>query len=329
MKKLDLKIIKEILKKNKLQLGLKISKTPSGQINNSYVVDGRLVIKIQGEEEYTKGIFNHQKEITDKLIKKGAQVPEVIDFGEIEGKDYILMTKIQGCNLIYNWLEFKEKDQQKLIKEIADNLKIFHSFRFKNYNIPLFLNKSFENLEDSLKVRCDFNRITKDNLDEEILAELDFLKDYYQVNRKFIQEENTAVLVHNDIHFENIFVDRERKKIKGVIDFDWIAYAPIDYELKKIIDFIYHPTRYLKADLKKAYLNYDITQILKYLKKAYPELFSNPDLAIRIKLYFVENIINLIHKYQWRGYPMSFLETLKEKIKVIYKSDWIEQILDC
>lgn len=133
------------------------------------------------------------------------------------------------------------------------------------------------------------------------------------------------MLVHNDLHLENIFYEND--SITGIIDFDWVAHAPKDYELWKLIEVFRAPKYTVEQDLEPLYENYQMAEEFGFLKKYYPELFEHENLPARIRLFYLQKTIERI-VYCQSGKPNArAIHLVEEEINDIYKSDWLEKWL--
>lgn len=320
-----LKIIKNIFSKNSLSQPGDITKFKTGQINRAYEVDGKRVIKFEGELEFARGIFPHQPEILERLLKLGAKVPKVLDVGEVNGKGYILMERVSGRNLIFDWLNFSSEQKEKIIFQLAEQLKIIHSISFSKYRIPIYRQKETENLSEAIEKVTRFSEIKKAKLPLKVLKIIEFLENYYIKNKLVLQEESTAVLVHNDIHLENIY--HNGGNLTGIIDWDWACQAPKDYELWRLVDFCRDPKKIINRKGELNYPKYQLAREIKILRKYYPELFSSPNLPVRIRLFLLDTLINVVDDYQKGRWNETVFDDWEEKINDFFKKDWLDNIL--
>jgi len=317
-------IIKLIAQKNGLEVK-SLSCYVSGQINYVYELNNKYVVKIQGDLAYAQGVLKPQTEITSRLLRAGAKVPKILNAGEISGKPYLMMEKLPGNNLVYDWIKFSLKKKENFMAQLAEQLKIFHSLRFDQYAITMNQGQYRTNLKDAIEVETDFKRIDKNNLRKEYVNDIELLEQIYEMNKAALDEEKTAVLVHNDVHLENIFY--QDGEITGLIDLDWISQAPRDYELWKLADVFYDPKKTVEKKLEPLYENYRMTRECGWLKKYYPQLFASPSLVIRIKLFSLENLINKIVDYQKGRWSEKVMLNVQKQVNVFYRSDWLEKLL--
>ncbi len=320
--KLDQKIINYVLSKNGLPTQNKVRRFQSGQMNRVYNL-GEYILKIEGDKYHKH--FHGQQEITDKLIKLGAKVPKITDSGECLDKPYLLIKKLTGKILTHLWLDMNEIEREKIIAELAEQLKIFHSLKFDSFSLKACKGKSFPTFNQTFAKVIDFNAVDETKLSKRQKGIVDFLKDFYKNNLHLITGQEQAVFVHNDIHFENLFV--EDGSLTGIIDFDRWTKAPVDYELHKTIDFVLGPFRYVEKQLEADFQK-PLDQVVRWLKKYYPELFASKNLADRIRLYYIETAIWLIEAFQHGTWTESGPVELEENFHSLYKTNWLEQVFE-
>jgi len=317
------KIIQLIAHRNNLKVNSR-RRYASGWINFVYDLNEKYIIKIQGDLNHADGILKPQAEITGRLLAQGAKVPKIFDAGEIMGKPYLLMEKLSGTNLVYDWLKFSLKQRENFMAQLAEQLKIFHSLIFDNYAITISSGLNQANLREAVRQVTDFKRINRDKVKKDYLKEVDFLEKFYLANESLLNEEKTGVLVHNDIHLENIFY--QGNKITGLIDLDWVCQAPKDYELRKLVEVFYDPKKTVEKQLEPLFEGYQMTKECGWLKKYYPQLFEYPNLITRIKLFSLDNLINKIVDYQNGRWSEQVMINLRKQIQDFYRSDWLEKL---
>lgn len=103
------------------------------------------------------------------------------------------------------------------------------------------------------------------------------------------------VFVHNDLHFDNILVT-DNMNIK-IIDFERSLSAPKDFELDILLRMVDMPWKYASEQTEKYVDLKDYTNIKKYIKKYYPEIFEIENLEKRLAIYNVFYFIKSAYKY--------------------------------
>jgi len=289
---------------------LAVKKFTGGWVNHAYSVGDKYVIKV----EKNLGVLSHQPEIMEQLFNAGAKVPRLFDYGTAEDKTYIVMEKVPGQKLSETWPSLSAEQKENFVIQIVEQLKIFHSLHYAQYSLRS-LNREFDNFKDFLKSLTDFSVIDESKLDGLTLQNLALLKDYYNDHEDVLGETGTAVLVHNDMHFENILYEDD--KLTGVIDFDFTRQAPKDYELWHMLDFFYRPAHYVEKHVEGIWAGYVGDSDIELLRKHYQELFSHPHLSERLHLYLMDNLIGHLQD----GYVNNF----NQRTENYFKTDWIER----
>ena len=96
-------------------------------------------------------------------------------------------------------------------------------------------------------------------------------------------------LVHGDLWLGNILIDQG--KVAAILDFEYAAQAPLDYELLKIEDFCLYPNDYAEED-DENHSAADFADFCVLLRVHYPELFAIPHLRERLNLYHLESTLS-------------------------------------
>lgn len=304
--------IKVILEKNGIDLSFPLTKYAAGQINTVYQVGNEFVLKI----EKNLDVVAHQPELMRMAFKAGAKVPEVVDAGKTESGDYLLTRFLKGRTVAPDWFTFTKVQQESLMEQLAEQLQILHSISFAKYAIPR--PKEDDSWKEALRVYTDLDGIDVNGLDHKTQENVGLVKHFYSEHERLLDHATPPVLVHNDLHFENILhVDG---KLTGLIDFDFARQAPKDYELWHLIDFLQDPRYYLDGPNEAVWDGFVLTDELTWLRKYYSDLFTNRNLPDLQRLYLIENIVYTLKD----GATAKF----NEKVEAYFRSDWLEQVLN-
>ncbi len=188
--------------------------------------------------------------------------------------------------------EFEEKREVVMTKLNEDSLK--HGFQVKSAqngdNIVSAKNiygGSFNLFEHTLPqygIQTTFVNIFNEE-------EQKLLNYSYSKFNKYL-DSNDFVLIHNDLHFDNIFYNDGKIKL---IDFERSMYAPRDFELDILYRMIRKPWKFASEETERYTDSSDYTNIMLYIEKYYPELVSNPNLHQRLAIYdmvyFLEQLV--------------------------------------
>lgn len=267
------KIIDLIIKNNELLFGTnpRVEKINVGFTNTLYRVNDSYIVKVctdvDNEEEFKKEIafYNSNKDnsLIPKLYYSNTDKIDVPYFYEI-------LEKVNGVSLYNVWHTYTEEQREDIIRQLCDAMKKMHSIRGERYNWSEYMKKEFNPLYTKEKKLNIFNE-----------EEQKLLEQAYSDFDKYL-ESDEFVLVHNDLHFDNIFVDNGKIKI---IDFERSMYAPRDFELDIFYRMIRKPWKFASEETEdytdvSQYLN-----IMSYVSHFYPELINTPNLYERLGIY--------------------------------------------
>jgi len=329
MDAIDSKIIQSVIKKNRLTEPMEAKRFSSGVVNRVYDIGGKYALKIEGEGGVAgEPILKPAADMTAMLLGKGAKVPKILDYGTVDGSEYILMEKVSGKNLSYDWMAFSDSQKEKVIEQLAEQLQIWHSIRFDNYCITMKSQKPFKTLRPAIErvTLEEINKIQKDKLSKEFLPSVETLEKFYYDNIPNLDETGTAVLCHNDIHLENIF--HQNRNLTAIIDLDWISQAPKDFELWKILDVVHAPKITVEEHLEPLFGDYQMIKELGWLKKYYPKLFEVNNLANRIRIYYLDPLIEKAVDCQNGRWGENTLNQVAKKVRDFYQSSWLDDLLN-
>lgn len=275
-------ILDKILKINRDIFGdnYNIEKINVGFTNTIYNVDNKYIIKIctniENEENFKREIdfYNHNK--NNSLIPK-------LYYYDITKENvsylYEIIEKINGESLYNVWHKLSEEEREKIIKQLCSAMESIHSNKGESYDWNKYISNKFISI---------FNKAKK-LLNED---ELKKLEDAYNTFSSYL-DSNEFVLIHNDLHFDNIFIYNGEIKI---IDFERSIYAPKDFELDILYRMIRKPWKFASEETEKYTKEEDYLNIMKYIEKYYPTLIKTnylyKRLAIYDIIYFLEQYVN-------------------------------------
>lgn len=302
-------IISGVLKKNKISKTSQIIRYTGGQINFVYKIGSEFVLKIEKDLNVTP----HQVSLVKLAVDAGAKVPKILDSGEIEDKCYILMEHIKGDKLSKYWHTFDEVQKEDFIRQICEQMKIFHSIKFEKYSPQR--PHEFNSFLDAIEWQMNQVSINEVGLDELTKKNLALIKRFYENNKSIFNESSEPVFVHNDLHFENILFNNN--EITGIIDFDFGRQFPKDFELRCVADFFFSPKYYVEEGLEQVWKEFNLGNELIWFKKYYPELFCASKLPIRLKLYLLNQMLCDLRD--------GATYKLNERVEAYFESDWLER----
>lgn len=110
--------------------------------------------------------------------------------------------------------------------------------------------------------------------------------------------ENKFSLIHNDLHFDNILLDKNGN-IK-LIDFNDSMVAPFDFDLRILFMCKEQPWKWANIEMDPYQKKNDYKNIIKYIKKYYTELNNIRYLDERMYIYAVLNDISHLPRFKSR-----------------------------
>ena len=149
-------------------------------------------------------------------------------------------------------------------------MKIMHSNKGESYNWMEYLKNIFIPLFEQAKEKKLFD-------DEQI----NLIDNVYCCFEQYL-ESNEFVLIHNDLHFDNILINNGTIKI---IDFERAIYAPKDFELDILYRMIRKPWKFASEETEEYTNEKDYSNIMTYIAKYYPELINVDNLYKRLAIY--------------------------------------------
>ena len=183
---------------------------------------------------------------------------------------YEILEKINGVSLYNVWHTYSEKQREDIIRQLCDAMKQMHSIKGDRYNWAEYMKKEFNPLYEKSKEIKIFTDEEKKLLEQA----------YYDFDKYL--ESDEFVLVHNDLHFDNIFVDNGKIKI---IDFERSMYAPRDFELDIFYRMVRKPWKFASEETEEYTEASQYSNIMSYVNKYYPELVNTPKLYERLGIY--------------------------------------------
>lgn len=280
---------------------LTIKKVNVGFTNTIYNVNDKYIIKICSD---IKNESNFQKEINFYNTNKDNNLIPKLYYSDNSKNEipyyYEILEKIEGVTLYNVWHTFRENEREEIIKQLCEAMKKMHSNIGEYYNWSEYNKKRFNKLLDEVKKQKLFN---DDKI--EILNKVYSLSDKYLVSNK-------VVLVHNDIHFDNIFINKGKIKI---IDFERSMYAPKDFDLHILYYMIRQPWKHASEDCEKFTKVEDYSNIMSYIEKYYPEIIHIPYLYKRLAIYDV--IYELSHFIQFPKHRDELSKAVFDAAKIV------------
>ena len=279
------KIIDLIVRNNVLLFGTNpnVEKINVGFTNTLYKVNDSYIVKvctdIDNEGKFKKEIIFYNSNKDNTLIPK-------LYYSSTDKKCvpyfYEILEKVNGISLYNVWHTYTEEQRENIIRQLCDAMKKIHSIKGNRYNWSEYMKKEFDPLYEKARKLNIFNE-----------EEQRLLGQAYSDFDKYL-ESGEFVLIHNDLHFDNIFVDKGKIKI---IDFERSMYAPRDFELDIFYRMIRKPWKFASEEVEQYTEANQYSNIMSYVNNYYPELVSNPNLYERLGIYDMVYFLSQLVKH--------------------------------
>lgn len=275
-------IINKIIQQNQnlFRENSTVSKINVGFTNTLYSVNDSFIIKIctdlNNEPKFNKEIefynANNNNDLIPKLYYANTDKADIPYYYEI-------LEKINGVSLYNVWHTFNEEQREDIIKQLCEAMKQFHSNKGQSYDWVKRTSDLFINSYNKAK---ELNLLTSE--------EQELLESAYSKFDGYLQSDE-FVLIHNDLHFDNVFYDNGKIKL---IDFERSIYAPRDFELDILYRMIRKPWKFASEENEQYTKLEDYENIMSYIEKYYPELIHIDNLYQRLAIY---DIVYFLKQY--------------------------------
>lgn len=208
---------------------------------------------------------------------------------------YEILEKVSGKTLYELWYRLSNSEKIKIVIQIIDILKPFHSKEVKGYDFSEMLKTKILYLKD----KC--------NLDNELFNDL--INMCYKYFKK-----NTFGLIHGDLHFDNFMYDGTNIHL---LDFERCMVAPIDYDFRIFSKYNSQPYLWASAKTDMLAVEYDYQDLMSMFLENYKELNEIPYINERLDFY---SIIESLENYK-NTKNKERLDEVKEKIMKLKGSE--------
>lgn len=262
-----------IVENNEILKGKKAQLINSGFTNTIYMVDDyiiRICTNVNNEERFKNEIdFYEENKDNDRLAK--LYVADTTK--SIVPYYYEIMEKVSGKTLYELWNKLSIIEKKKIIVQMVDILKSFHSRKVVGYDFQQMLKSKLL----ILKEQC--------NLNEDMFRALIDVCDNYFTENKF-------GFIHGDLHFDNFMFDGNKLSL---LDFERCMVAPIDYEFKIFSRYSEEPWLWASAKTDMMTVEADYSDVMPLILESYEELQNIPFINERLMFY---SILEMLDNYK-------------------------------
>lgn len=249
----------------------KIERSDSGWTNITHFVNDEFVIKVINS--FTKP-EKLQKEIAFYKNVSLDFIPQYVNSGEMDGKDFLIIKKLNGKSLYNVWHTLTNDQRKDVVNQIGEILNKFHTLS-GNFLPEKFVQKDWlSKWQKSFALNIDI--LKKKGFDTsglEVFKETKLTK---------VFEENKPCLIYNDAHFDNFLYDNGKVYL---IDFDRVLYCSVDYELMVIRMMLDVPKKFANSKVAQFIEKEDFKNIYSQLKQVCPKMFDFEFIDDRVFIY--------------------------------------------
>lgn len=262
-----------------------INEINSGFNNTIFNVNNKYIIKVC-ENKSLENLFDVENNFYNEN-NNNLNIPKLYKFDRsknIVPYVYEIIEKIDGKSIYYYWHKWNEVEREHFIHKLIEALNIVHKYK-----------KTNDTWKDNLKneIIINYNKcINLFNEEEKDIISKAF--DFYDD----ILFDNHYALIHNDLHFDNILLDKNNE-IK-IIDFNDSIIAPFDYDLRILFMCQDKPWKWANIEMDPYQKPEDYKNIRKYIKKYYKKLSNIKYIDERMIIYEILNDIRNLPKYKLR-----------------------------
>ena len=256
-----------------------------GFTNEIHTINSNLILKV-----YLDSQIKYQTEVAILKTKTNFSKPKLICYGEPNqfiGHNYIFMSLIEGLPLGHVWHKLTPNQRQSLIKDYISALRQINQ-------LPA----------DILPPAAGDNwyQIIRDDIsnDAKILVVAGTISAHQQQRSLEVVDRLATILaqsplqpVYRDIHLDNLLVDSD-SKLKGLIDFEQVRLAALDYPsfiLKRLVD---EPHIYATEANEKLVKLVEYKPLWGWYQELYPEMFAFDNFEERLRIYQLSNCLRLL-----------------------------------
>jgi len=259
-----------------------ITEINAGFNNRLFCVNDRFIIKICGNPG-KEALFDTESRFYLDYRDSGF-LPRLFCYDPTKAvipHPYEILEKIKGQTVYHLWPSWDEAEREALIRELMAVIRRLHAAEYPRGGWA-------ERLLSEITLRYEN---TKSFFTEEEQAVIEASFPLYAD----ILKECRYARIHNDLHFDNIFLD-ETGRIR-LIDFNDSVIAPFDFDFRQLFMCRETPWRWADEETDPYQHPEDYRHIGTYIKKYNPELAALPYTEERMTVYAVWNELDLLSRF--------------------------------
>lgn len=215
-------------------------------------------------------------------LPAGVPHPTIVASGRTSYGEWLLLERLEGEVLSRAWLTMREKARTEAMRQLGEALRALHATPLDEITDPFGDEDTLESPHQLPPSRVLQLLRRADDIPAVDRRLLDAARTLVFQYRDAVDDGQPEVLVHGDLHFENVLWDGER--VTGLLDLEWSRPGPADLDLDILLRYCADPTDSRPVDGMAATAA-DLRSVPRLLRDAYPELFAHPRLNDRLAVY--------------------------------------------
>lgn len=260
-----------------------------------FFIDDSFILKIY--RPFRKCFERESEALKFIAGKTDFHTPDIIQTGEFEGFDYLIMTQSVGKTVTRaDWLKLPETEQIRFIRKLAHGVKQIHELKIASINSDWA-----EFVED--RAATFVERQIKHGVNTQIIKAL---PRFIEENLKLVPRDHPPVFMHSDIHFGNLCIKNSDGKwnISGLFDFGDSRFGFYEYDFLAIGLLIMQGQKNVQREFFKAYGYHenDLDETMRRRLMMLTMLYETADLlryAMRLRPEAVEYSLEKLEKEIW------------------------------
>ena len=196
-------IVRKICQKEGIN-GRNIQVLSGGQVNSVFLIDCEYVVRIGSREDAFQRL-KHETELIQSLIRE-IPVPRIYAFGQQDGFVYQIQQYVPGQKLYSIWKNLRLNEQENIVAELVDYLKILHKRTFPYFGYAYEDTQKYESWSFFLSEKF------KQTLDEinalhirMVPGFLELAVNYFE-EHKYVLQDGVPVQLHGDLSLVNVLI---------------------------------------------------------------------------------------------------------------------------
>ena len=204
--------------------------------------------------------------------------PTVLGNGVTASGEWLLVERVPGIVLSRAWPDMREPQRRSAVQELAERLKLIHA----TVPPPGIEEDIFDiyPVEPTRLLLLIARARELPHVDPRVL---DDATAFVTSAARYVDPQSKWVLVHGDLHFENVLWADGR--LSAVLDFEFARMAPRDLDLATLLRFCADPQLHVADDYGAVTREQDYRKVPMWVGEVYPELFGARNLRERLALY--------------------------------------------